>query len=120
MARSSTTRPKGSGIPAKGKGWGGPAKGASASRIDAGEAGDAIRAQRWDPAKLADAAAVEAEMMGVLYTHALGAENEHARIAAADKMLDRLKGKPKQATDVTSGGAPITIITGVPRAADEP
>jgi len=111
-------RPKGSGIPAKGPGWGGPARGASKSRIDAGPAGDAIRAMARDPAVIADKEQAAEQMRNVLYGLALGAENEHARITAADKLLDRLEGKPLARNDLTSGGekvATFTIVTGVPR-----
>ena len=118
MARSAGTRPKGSGIPAKGKGWGGAAKGGSASRIKPGDP-DGIAAMGNDPAMRARNAERAEQMRGVLYGIALDGENEHARIAAATAFLNRVEGMPKQATDVTSGGekvATFTIVTGVPRA----
>ena len=110
-------RPKGSGIPAKGAGWGGPAKGASTSRIKPGDP-DGIAAMSRNPAVMADKAEAAEQMRNVLYGIALDGENEHARIAAADRLLDRLEGKPLARNDLTSGGekvATFTIVTGVPR-----
>ena len=93
MARSSGTRPKGSGIPAKGKGWGGPAKGASASRIKPGDP-DGIAAMGNDPDMRARNAERNARLKDHLFNLAISAENEHAQIAAAQAWLDRDEGKP--------------------------
>ena len=117
MARSSTTRPKGSGIPAKGKGWGGQARGASASRIKPGDP-DGIAARAHDPAVIADKAVAAEQMRNVLYGIALTGENDHARIAAADKLLDRLDGKAVQRQDVTSGGERIGYVIAAPAEAE--
>ena len=93
MARSSGTRPKGSGIPAKGKGWGGPAKGASASRIKPGDP-DGIQAMANDADIKARNAERNERLKDHLYTLATTAQNEHAQIAAAQAWLDRDEGKP--------------------------
>lgn len=113
-------RPKGSGIPAKGPGkgpgWGGPAKGAG-TRYVKGEV-QPLQGQGRTPAVLADKAVAAEQMRQVLYGIALEGENDHARIAAADKLLDRLEGKPLARSDLTSGGDKVTtftIVTGVPR-----
>lgn len=99
MARSSTTKPKRPESPAKGAGWGGKAKGASVSRIKPGDP-DGIQALRWDAANMAHKEEVAAQMRGVLYHVALAGEQEHSRISAADKLLDRIEGKPVQRQDI--------------------
>lgn len=107
MPRTSGTRPKGSGIPAKGAGRGGPAKGAG-KRVSLEEA----RAMRWHPDNLAAKAEAAARMKDVLHAIALTGENEHARISAAGALLDRIEGKPLQRQDVTSAGdkiAPLVV-----------
>jgi hypothetical protein len=108
---------KGSGFgPAKGAGWGGPAKGAG-TRFVKGEV-HPLQGKGRTAAVLADKAVVSEQMRQVLYGIALDGENDHARIAAADKLLDRLEGKPIARSDLTSGGekmATFTIVTGVPR-----
>lgn len=46
-------------------------------------------------------------------------ESEAARVAAANSILDRGHGRPKQALDVDATvAATIQVITGVPRAGD--
>ena len=119
MARSSTTRH------GTGAGWGGPAKGASKSRLKPRGDAESDRIRREQNSKSAPIVqrreAVAEEMRQVLYDLALKAEAETVRANAADKLLDRLEGKPVQKQDVTSGGeklAGITVISGVERAGD--
>lgn len=46
-------------------------------------------------------------------------ESEAARVAAANSILDRGYGKPKQETTLTGpNDGPIMLVTGVPRADD--
>lgn len=119
MARTSTTRPKGNG-PGKGAGWGGPAKGASTSRIKPGDPAG-IQAMSNDADVKARAAARNAQLKEHIYQLALGAEREETQLSAAVAWLDRDEGKPMQRQDVTSGGDKVTtftIVTGVPRGDD--
>lgn len=81
--------------PATGLGWGGEAKGAG-KRVDLAE----VRPLRWDPANREQKEQVAAEMRGVLYHVALQGEAEQSRINAADKLLDRIEGKPVQRQDI--------------------
>ena len=109
MARTSTTRPKGSGIPAKGKGWGGAAKGAGTKAPVA-----AVQPLSNDAAYMANKDQAAEQMRAVLYGVAISGDNEHARIAAADKLLDRLEGKAVQRQDVTSAGERIGYVIAAP------
>lgn len=76
-----------------GAGWGGPAKGASTSRIDAGEAGEAIRALARDPANKSLKDEMRADLWARLHHIALNGETETVQVTAADKLLDRIDGK---------------------------
>jgi hypothetical protein len=125
-------RPKGSGIPAKGAGWGGPAKGASTSRIKPGDP-DGIRPLRWDADNIAAKEEVAAQMRGVLHQVALAGENEHARIAAAGRLLDHIEDRKTKITatagngvvrvEIIDAGSPDTALSGaaaIPPAGDNP
>ena len=100
-------RRKGSGIPAKGPGWGGPARGASTSRIKPGDP-DGISALSRDPAYMADKAKVAERMRGVLHDIAIGSDNEHARVAAAAKLLENIDKRESRFT-ATAGGGVIRV-----------
>lgn len=107
----------GHGGPRNGEGWGGSAKGAStAPRL--GPAGDpesdAIRALLRDPANMEAKAEFQAEMLAIQIGIARGGESEANRLNAADKVLDRLGGKPKQQTDITTGGERIGYVIPAP------
>lgn len=108
--------PKGNGA-----GWGGAAKGASTSRLrDAGDAySDAVRALKDDPAHRAVKQELQADMLAIQIEIARNGETESNRLNAADKVLDRLGGKPRQQTDVTSGGERLqSYVMIVPPEAD--
>ncbi len=115
MAANRTTR-RGNGA-----GWGGPAKGKSTSRVTTGgdEYSDAVRALAHDP-KHAEAKAPLRELALKTWVDVcLNSEGDGYRVAAAEKIMDRIDGRA--AADVTSGGQPIanfSIITGVERAGD--
>lgn len=107
---------------ARGAGWGGPAKGASTSRIKPGDP-DGIQAtrggsmSRWNQERR-EAAADDARD---LYDAVMRNEEEPTlnRMAAADKLLDRIEGKPVQKQDVTSAGERVGyVIAAPPEAAD--
>ncbi|HEV7457332.1 MAG TPA: hypothetical protein VGN96_11215 [Roseococcus sp.] len=107
--------------PASGPGagsWGGPAKGASTSRIKPGDP-DGIRALRWDADNIAHKEEIAAQMRGVLYYVALKGEGEAARINAADKLLDRIEGKAVQRQDVTSKGERLGYVITAPAEAED-
>jgi hypothetical protein len=80
--------------PAKGAGWGGPAKGASTSRIKAGPEGDAIRAMRWDPDKTVAREERIAALKAKLEDLAFNAEREETQLSAAVALLNREEGLP--------------------------
>ena len=100
-----TTRPRGNG-----PGWGGPAKGAGTGtrphivpgpgRGHTSPAGDARRER---DAKWAE------EMRQLYYEVATNPrETTQNKLTAADKLLDRIEGKPKQATEISGpDGGPI-------------
>lgn len=100
----------GHGGEAKGQGYGGPARGASVSRITADAKGDAIRALSRDPAHMAHRAEMAGEMLALLVDVARNGDADAVRVAAADKAMDRLIGKPV-ATQVITGadGGPMRI-----------
>lgn len=108
-------------IPAGGEGWGGPAKGASVSRLrEAGDPeSDAVRALSRDPEHLAFKEALQANMLAVQIEIARAGEAEANRLNAADKVLDRLGGKPKQQTDITSAGERIGYVIEAPAEAPD-
>ena len=90
-----------SGIPAGGTGWGGQAKGASTSRIKPGDL-DGIQAMSHDSTIKARN---DAWRESVLLMYAGYVDDGQAppmiRIAAGDKLLDRIDGKPV-ATQITA------------------
>lgn len=78
-----------------GPGWGGPAKGASTSRIRPGDP-DGITSMRHDPEnKRRQAERVEA-VREHLYGLALGAERQETQLAASVAYLNRVEGAPVQ------------------------
>ena len=85
--RTSGTRPKGSGIPASGAGWGGDAKGA-------GKPADALPPGSHTMSAKAAKDARAAEMEQVLYEIALSGEHESNRVNAAYKLKTLLDGLP--------------------------
>jgi hypothetical protein len=109
MPRTSTTRPRGRGGPAKGAGWGGSAKGASTSRLTA--AGDPysdhIRALAVDPAHAAAKAPLRELAMRTWVEVCQDAEHPQ-RVVAAEKLFDRLDGRARQAVETSGpGGGPV-------------
>jgi hypothetical protein len=84
--------------PGKGQ-WGGPAKGASTSRILPGDP-DGIAALARDPTNKALKDSMRAELWQRLHHIALNGENETVQVTAADKLLDRIDGKPKQTQEI--------------------
>jgi hypothetical protein len=82
-----------------GPGWGGPPKGASTSRIKPGDP-DGIAALARDPGNKALKDQFRAELWTKLHTIALTGESEAIQVAAADKLLDRIDGKPKQTQEI--------------------
>lgn len=79
-------------LPSKGQGWGGPAKGASTSRIKRGDP-EGIQAMSNDPEIKARAEARAAELKDHIYTLAKTAERQETQLAAAVHWLDREEGK---------------------------
>jgi hypothetical protein len=93
------------GGPAMGAGWGGAKKGASMSRITSDAIGEAIRAMSRDPEHMAQKHELAAEMLAIQIDAARNSEAEAMRIMAADKVQDRLLGKPTtQVDNRISGG----------------
>jgi hypothetical protein len=76
-----------------GAGWGGPAKGASTSRIRKGDP-DGIQAMSNDPDIKARNAKRNAELKDHLYDLALHAEKQETQLAAANAWLNRDEGQP--------------------------
>lgn len=114
MARSSTTR-RGNGA-----GYGGPANGASTSRLaPAGDPeSDRIRAMVHDAGVIAHKEAVAEQMRRVLLDVALAGEAETARINAADKLLDRLEGKALAKQQISGEDGAALVINVVKRGGD--
>ena len=114
MATSSTTR-RGNGA-----GWGGPARGASSSRIKPGDP-DGIQAMVNDPDVKALADARRLKVMA-FYERVVDDEAETTpnRLNAGDKLLDRIDGKPMQRQDVTSKGEQIGYVIAAPEEDESP
>ena len=112
--------PKGRGGPAKGPGWGGPAKGASTSRIKPGDP-DGITALRHDPDNLAVKAERRRKALQ-FYEDVLDDPSQHTqnRLVAADKLLDRIEGKPLARQDVTTKGERIGYVVAAPEEDESP
>lgn len=121
--RTSGTRPKGSGIPAGGAGWGGPARGASTNRYSADNPPDQKAAKRGKE--------MAAKLKELLSDH-IGSVAETwltimldptqpaaARIAAAEKIAERVEGKVTQPADITSGGERIGYVITAPAEAED-
>lgn len=113
--RTRGTRPKGSG-----PGWGGPAKGAGngkhAPRITVENARE-MGARKDTPesrAKAHETRLRKEEFLEILAEIARHGDAEANRMNAADKVLDRLIGKPKQALDMTTDGKPMGYFSGPP------
>lgn len=90
--RPSTAFPKGNGA-GKGDGWGGPARGASASRIRPGDP-EGIQAMSNDADVKAEAARRADELRDHLYHLALNAERQETQLAASVAFLNRAEGMP--------------------------
>jgi hypothetical protein len=108
--------------PKAGTGWGGPAQGAHEHRPLGGADDEyAQEVRRAALLKVPETEAAKAEMRAVLYTVAHQGDGDTVRIQAADKLLDRLEGKPLARTDLTSKGertGNLVIVSGVERAED--
>jgi hypothetical protein len=99
--------------PGMGAGWGGPANGASTSRLaGAGDAySDAIRALAADPRHAASKVPLRELVFRTWVEVAAGGESESARVVAAEKLMDRLDGKATQRSEVTGADAgPLEIV----------
>lgn len=108
---------KGSGIPASGPGWGGPANGASASRIKPGDPDGITRLAR-DPAHMSAKDALAEEMTAIIVDVARDETvPPQTRVIAADKVLDRVQGKPIART-VTTTVDDISQLTDIELAAE--
>lgn len=106
--------------PGKGTGWGGPARGESASRIAPGDP-DGIQAMSNDPEIKARQAERAAKLHDMIYGLAVGQDADglpltdvrpETRLAAATAYLDRVEGKPVSRVDsrVSGGeGGPINF-----------
>lgn len=93
-----------------GPGWGGPARGASDSRIDCGEYGDMVRALARDPANIEAKQEARELYLGTLVNVMVSSDQDAAKVAAADKFADRVDGKTRQEISGPNGG-PITSLT---------
>ncbi len=113
--------PKGNGPGrgSRGDGWGGPAKGASASRIRRGDPGG-IQAMSNDAEIKARQAERAEELKDHLYHLALKAERQETQLAATVACLDRIEGKPLQRQDVTSAGERIGYVIAAPEEDESP
>ena len=90
--------------PPGGPGWGGPAKGASTSRIRPGDP-DGIQQMSNDPEVRARQAERAARLHDHLYALATDAERQETQLAATIAFLDRVEGKPVSRVDNrVSGG----------------
>lgn len=123
MAASSATR-RGKGYvhkPPGGKGWGGPAKGASTSRLaPAGdEYSDHIRALSRDPAHAEAKAPLRELAMRTWVEVCQASESDAARVTAAEKLMDRLDGKARQHTDLTTKGERLGYVITAPAEAED-
>ena len=100
--------------PAGGYGWGGPAKGAHRNLAPAGdEYSDAVRALANDP-KVQEAKAPLRELAMSVWVEVCRDVAHPQRVVAAEKLMDRLDGKAKQQTDITSGGDRLGYVIAAP------
>jgi hypothetical protein len=97
--KNGEARGKGIGGPAKGAGkgagWGGPAKGASTSRIVPGDP-DGIQSMSNDPRILARGRVRLEHLRDRLYEMSFNAEREETQLAAINAYLNREEGTPVQ------------------------
>ena len=104
--------------PKKGQGWGGPAQGASGSRITADERGAAIRALSKDPEHMAAKMDLAAEMLALRVQIARAPETQALGLAAAESVERRLLGAPMQPSEVSGpGGKAIEVDSPLDRIA---
>jgi hypothetical protein len=90
--------------PANGPGWGGPAKGKGTGGPASGTEATGRPAMHDNLAAIADCEEALRKMTDIMRT----AEFEGLQPAAAEKLLDRLEGKPRQAVEMSGkGGGPI-------------
>ena len=97
--------------PAGGKGWGGPAKGKGAAPLftsDAQPSPDAKVAGREARAAMRERLEEVRMEVAETYIEALRNGDPAQKLAAADKILDRLDGKPPQAITGADGGPQVT------------
>lgn len=108
-------RPSTSAGPKGGKGWGGPANGQGAPQFAAGDAWtDHVRALSRDPRHAEAKAALRELYLRTLVDVAVTAPESSARVAAADKLADRVDGKARQAVEQSGpDGGPIQTETKV-------
>jgi hypothetical protein len=107
-----------SGIPAGGHGWGGPARGASRAKRHElqGQCGPGRGSfSREGEARAERRARHVAEMCEILYEIAHNADEPGSlRIQAADKLLDRIEGRPGLKPDDVRDPIQIIIEGGLP------
>lgn len=121
--RTSGTRPKGSGIPAKGAGYG-PSKNTTKAPPFGKDNNPTPEAKSagWDVAReiRERIAARKNEILDAQFARATDVDHPQGHQAAAD-LLNRVM-PPESRQDLTSGGekvGPLVIMTGVPRSPDE-
>ncbi len=90
--------------PPKGAGWGGPAKGASTSRIKKGDP-DGITKLSRDPDRMAMKADRREALETMLFDLAHRASNEHVQVAAAGKLLDVYDRRDLKVTATAAAGS---------------
>jgi hypothetical protein len=114
VARTRTTKPKrpavSTGLPAMGAGYGGEARGYSRPAITDADQAAALSALGRDPAHRAAREALRAEALAVQVRVMREGEHEHVRVMAADKVLDRLGGRPTVGAP-GEGGEQVTQVT---------
>lgn len=110
--------PRGNG--SGGAGWGGPEKGASTSRLKekGDEYSDAVRALARDP-KHEEAKAPLRELALKTWVEVCQDKAHPQRVVAADKIYERLDGKARQTTDITTGGERIGYVIPAPQEAPD-
>lgn len=94
--------------PGKGAGWGGPARGASSSRIKPGDP-DGVQKLSNDPTIKARQAERAETVREHLYTLALKAERQETQLAASVAYLNRIEGSPVQRAVVANISDPSTL-----------
>lgn len=103
--------------PAQGAGWGGPAKGASTAPASI-QTAPPVGPETNPSGLMGDRKAQRRERaMAILDAAMEEGDSWQVRVMAADKMLDRIEGKPTQKI-VTPESGPEWFIAGVPEAED--